>query len=113
MPNYQTHFLPNQQMNNQPIINPPPVHPTATPPPTETSLTEVSSLTEIDRQLIQMKKDIAGINRAVIQNKKDTLAAVKTQIEHNLAQQKFLIETTMNTSMNLFFAKQEERKQNK
>ena len=60
----------NQQMNNQPIfamlnyqsyIFQPRQVSTATPPLTGTSLTEVSSLTEIDRQLIQIKKDMAEL----------------------------------------------------
>ena len=53
---------------------------TAPPSPTETSLTEVPSLTEMDRQLIQIKKDMAEMNRAMIKNKKKTLEEVKTQI---------------------------------
>ena len=46
----------------------------------------------------------------MIQSKKETLEEVKTQIENNLAQQKLLIETTMENSMKTFFAKQEESK---
>ena len=65
-------------------------------------------LTEMDKQIIQIKKDIAETRQAILISKKETLSEVKEQIDNNLAQQKTIIETTMKNLMNLFFDKQEE-----
>ena len=98
MPKYQA-------QNYQPAQEIHPALPNPIVPPTATPLTEVSSLTEVDRQLVQIKKDIAEMGRAVIQNRTDMLVAVKTQIETNQAQNKVLIESTINTTMTAFFGK--------
>ena len=76
--------------------------------PNRPPLTEISFLTEVDRQLIQIKKDIAVMGRALIQNRTDMLEVVKKEIENNQAQHKALIETTINTTMTAFFIRQEE-----
>ena len=62
-----------------------------------------------------MKKDIAGMNQTIIQNKKETLEEIKKQIRENPAQQKMIIKTaleksivTLENSMSSFFTKQEE-----
>ena len=106
MPNYQVQTFQNAQESNS-------INPNSIANPAEPPLTEISSLTEVDRQLLQMRKEIADMGKEVIKNRKDMLDAVKKEIETNQAQHKALIESTINTTMTAFFTRQEEtNKQN-